>query len=400
MAITSLINPSGNPSLHDSMWHIATSSNVNNSNFKFVFDLHDPNGVQYSRTKIFPDPNTAKGYFDSAAIMRNTISIDWFEPSNNFVTAIPNTSGQIGKEYQIRVGEEYTSGGVILTDINMTNANCSGFNYFPRLFNNLPGENLKIRPDDFQSNRPRYNSKVPYGTRVIMMPFYAPNGITGEVEIFQPNSKKNLSWPNPDISFTVAASGSRFYQLNMSPTGLFAFNTQDFDFPKDGRFIVKLNNKPFELIWDCQPQHTPILLHFVNAYGMFETVSFNLVNKLNMKVGRKAYNQDGLTYGNTLVDKYRTSNVHAGIVYNETKINYVQNVDWTYKLMMEAPTDAEYVWLAELIFSPLIYMQLGENFYPVTITNSTYEYSKQVYNKLRNLEIEVELNQSRRGISR
>ena len=63
-------------------------------------------------------------------------------------------------------------------------------------------------------------------------------------------------------------------------------------------------------------------------------------------------------------------------------------------------TDAEYVWLAELITSPLIYMEIDSNYYPVTIKNTNYEYSKNQNNGLKTLEIEVELNQVRRGFLR
>jgi hypothetical protein len=67
---------------------------------------------------------------------------------------------------------------------------------------------------------------------------------------------------------------------------------------------------------------------------------------------------------------------------------------------MNFPSDAEYQWLAELIVSPQIYAEIDGNYYPVTIKNSNYEYSTYTNNKLKVLEIDIELNQTRYNFAR
>jgi hypothetical protein len=67
---------------------------------------------------------------------------------------------------------------------------------------------------------------------------------------------------------------------------------------------------------------------------------------------------------------------------------------------MNYPTDEEYEWLAELISSPKIYLEIEGYYYPVTIKNTNYEYSTNQNNGLKALEIEVELNQTRYGFLR
>jgi hypothetical protein len=62
---------------------------------------------------------------------------------------------------------------------------------------------------------------------------------------------------------------------------------------------------------------------------------------------------------------------------------------------MNAPTDAEYEWLAELIDSPQVYFELDGYFYPVSIKNNNYEYSKYVNNRLRVFEVDIDINQTR-----
>jgi len=138
-----------------------------------------------------------------------------------------------------------------------------------------------------------------------------------------------------------------------------------------------------------------VSLHFMNAYGMFETAIFTGANKLNMNVTRKGFEQRDYSFGTNSVTYFDSNNI-----YNESKINYYQEYDHNYKLTYANPDSDEYEWLAELIYSPLIYMEKEGNFYPVTIKNTNYQYNQVRYERLKNLEIEVEINQKRNGFKR
>lgn len=145
----------------------------------------------------------------------------------------------------------------------------------------------------------------------------------------------------------------------------------------------------------CDREFTPVPLHFVNQYGMFDTARFGLVSRLTMDIERKGFKQREYSFGATSVDYY-----DANGVYRESKINYAQKAEHSYKLTMDAPTDADYEWLAELFMSPQIYAQIDGYYYPVTIKTTNYEYSKYLFNRLKALEIEIELNQNRYGHAR
>jgi hypothetical protein len=122
---------------------------------------------------------------------------------------------------------------------------------------------------------------------------------------------------------------------------------------------------------------------------MFDTAKFNLVSKLSMDIERKGFEKRDYKFGSTSVDYY------ANNKYVESKINYQNKKDFTYKLTMNAPTDEEYVWLAELVAYPQIYFEYDGNYYPVTIKATNYEFSKYVNNRLRVFEVEIEMNQTR-----
>jgi hypothetical protein len=76
-------------------------------------------------------------------------------------------------------------------------------------------------------------------------------------------------------------------------------------------------------------------------------------------------------------------------------VNYFNAVDHKYKLTMDAPTDAEYQWLSQLIYSPQVYAEIGGSYYPISIASNNYEYSTYVNNRLRPLEIDINVNQPR-----
>ena len=140
---------------------------------------------------------------------------------------------------------------------------------------------------------------------------------------------------------------------------------------------------------DCNGRYDSYNLHFLNDLGMFDTAKFNLVSKLSMDIERKGFEKRDYKFGSTSVDYYADSK------YIESKINYQNKKDYTYKLTMNAPTDEEYVWLAELVASPQIYFEYDGYYYPVTIKATNYEFSKYVNNRLRVFEVEIEMNQTR-----
>jgi hypothetical protein len=53
-------------------------------------------------------------------------------------------------------------------------------------------------------------------------------------------------------------------------------------------------------------------------------------------------------------------------------------------------TDAEHVWLSELVFSPEVYIQEDGYFVPVSIVANNYDEKKYIVDGQTNLEITVE----------
>ena len=371
MAITNLGFPSGSPSVQDTLWHIFDSS-ITSADLKYVVDLY-VGGVQQVRVKLYPEPVTGIGYFDAGPIVRNTMTYQWLTPNTNVLMCEPNVSGQIGQTYQYRIGEE-TSG---VTTLNLASGNVTAYNYvaptFERKVTDLSAYNGKAL-----SNRPN-EINAALGDNI----YLGVKDVAGFVV-----STYNFS--NVKIADTTDSLGNTksFGQLNVgspalnNPTAVITSSVK--------YYTITIGTSIYRVNIECNPKYTSYNLHFMNHLGMFDTAKFDLASRLTMDVQRKSFEKRDYTLGASSVTYYDSNKK-----YVDSKVNYLNKKDHAYKLTMNAPTDDQYEWLAELIDSPQVYFELDGYFYPVSIRNTNFEYSKYVNNRLRVFEVEIDINQTR-----
>lgn len=428
--VSSLINaelPSMNYgvlTVQDTMFCSALSDASGMPDFKYVFDVY-ANGNQLTRVKLYPDPITAYGYFDAGPSVRNEMDYGWvtvsmFDGNYKQLSILePNQTNQIAINYDIRFGEEYisggayvsgnyVSGGTLVTLLNEASGTHKAYNYAASLFNRK-SYNINQFDNKFLTNRPKKAKCRLDGD--LLIPFKIPYGSTTvfgfKVSAYYENGNQQFTFNTFDdyVSYVIAIN--EFYQANIGPsyindliltagkTSIINNNTSYYDVWFQDMDSGDLITEPFRVYLDCNPRYESIDLFFMNQWGMLDTARFDLSSRLNMDIERKSFTKKDY--------EYLTIRVNYGPKY-ETKINYGSKLNWTYKLTMNYPTDEEYVWLAELISSPIIYANFPEitdgEPMPVTIKNTNYEYSKNQNNGLKTLEIEVELNQVRRGFLR
>jgi hypothetical protein len=151
------------------------------------------------------------------------------------------------------------------------------------------------------------------------------------------------------------------------------------------------SNGDFITIYNkCNSKYETTPIHFLNRFGVWDTIHFDLVSRLTMDVERKGYEKRDFIIDGSNVNYFDVNNKYA-----ENKINYSNKMNWSYRLTADAMNDTDYQWASQLINSPQIYMEVDDYFYPVTIKNTNYEYSKYVNNRQRALEIDFEMNQTR-----
>ena len=392
MAITGGPNFINCLSAQEPQWICALSSNKDLTNFKYIFDVYDVSGVQLVRSKIYPDLKDGWGYFDASSVIRNEVSFNWINvDTGNYMllhSCNPDKNEQ-EIQYSVYIGEEYNIGASGIMNVGMVSGGTTVYNFTSNAFNRIQNPISELYQDYF-TNRPRYGY-TSWGER-LLIGFYKSGSVSVDVIKYDCNNVQVDS-----ISFSINLGSKNFHQLDI---GMEAINLQSdtsifTDQDECGFYEILIDDKKFKVNIKCKNDHTPINLHFMSALGMYDTARFDCVSKLNLNTQRKSYGRKEETFDNGDVYFIRPNNL-----YNETKINYSQSVEWTYKLMMNFPTDEEWQFLAELITSPHILMEIEGFFYPVTIKNTNYEYYKQIYSKLKTFEIEVEVNQKRTAFRR
>ena len=385
--ITIIDTPASGSTAQDDMWHIVTSDNSGQTDFKYVFDVF-VGGSQKIRVKKYPEPSNGQGYFDAGAVVRNYFTYEWFTPVDSIYCYEPNSSGEVKLDYDVRYGEDYSG----TTTLNMASGTTTAYNWIAPLW-----KRRKVSITDkllqFLTNRP-LTANASLGTDRLMIPFYSDQELFVFVRTY--NRANDLIQTATDYPASGTTLANGFVQMNISPSAINNyFGTTVID-ENVKYYTVTVRNSPlantaiFRVNMVCEGMYTPMPLHFINAWGMFDTARFDLVSRLNMDMERKSFTQRDHTYGNSSIQYYDDNNV-----YKESKINYLNRSNHRYKLTMDAPTDDEYKWLAELITSPQIYLEYNGDFYPVTIKSDNYEYSTIINNRMKPLEIEVEINQPR-----
>jgi hypothetical protein len=392
MSISSLINPTGEVSVQDDLWHIAHSTLSGSTDFKYVFDIYN-GATQLIRAKVFPEPTNGRGYFNAGKVVGNEITFAWFTPvsTGSLPMAVyqPNTSGEVAIAYTVKVGEELTG----TTTLNLASGTVTAYNYTNSLFNRFQGTTSAFA-QKFLTNRPRY-ATAKLGEK-ILVPFKG----TGVHKIFiKTYNEGNALIATTEVTATTNIT-TGYLQMDIGSAAVnssagSAIVTDSVKYYDVYLQKSSVNTETFRVYLTCDPRYTTVNLYFMNQYGMFDTARFGLASRLNMNVERKQFERRDFTFGTSSVSYYDSRNV-----YRESVVNFGSKSEWQYKLTMDYPTDAEYQWLAELINTPQVFAEIEGDYYPVSIVETNYEYSKYQNNKLKVFEVTINMNQKRYGFQR
>ena len=399
MAITIQSSPAPYSSMHDDLWFVSSSNNVTNASFKFVYDVY-VNGSQVSRTKIYPSPSAEGNYgvFNASPMVRAYVT-NYFEPSGSSILVASNDKIKVASE--IKIGEEYISGGNLVTITNLASGALSAYNYYPPLFADILFtnaetplvlsdyyDNLLIQnfTDDWLTERQNNNITIEYGDN-----FYAT--------YFKITAGSYSAWidvVNESGSVIDTASGSITFSGEMNLFNCQAGHINTFA----GRSLITEStygynvylkrgvaiSRKLQFIQKCYPKYKQYNLHFLNRLGGWDTMKFALVNKRSTELQRASYRRnDWQLSGNTM------TNIDSYNKYNETTLNYaIQHKD-KFHLISDWVSQQDYEWLAQLFASSIVYMEVQGAYFPVTISSTNYEYKLESSDKLFNFEIDIEV---------
>lgn len=398
MAVTLQSNPAVYSSMHDELWFVVSSTNSTTNNFKYVFDVVI-NSQVVARVKTFPDPVSNYGIFNASPIVRAFVT-NYFEPSGTGILAASNDKLKV--DYTIEIREDLNGSIAVLPDLQ---GSFSAYNFYPPLLpdilavkQNIPlilsdyYDNLLIDnfTDDWLTERDTDEIIIEYGDTFFATWFKITNAnysinidtydafgslvateslpliITGEFNLF-----------NLQAGHINSSAGS-----NIITENTFAYNvymTSD---------VIGYESRKLKFFQRCYPKYRQYNIHFLNRLGGWDTMKFALVNKRKTNFTRSQFRRnEWQLVGNEMlrVDEYNR--------YNETMMNFaIQHKD-SYMLTSDWVNEQDYTWLSQLVGSTISYMEILGGYFPVTITQSDYQYKLTSVDKLFNFEIEVEVGQ-------
>jgi len=342
------------------------------ANFKYIADVYI-GAVLVARIKRVADPVTGIGIFNVGQIVRNYLA-SFFNPTAGILVAQQSGDGIWTVSPTLHFGEEwdYTPAYDVVVDISRLFFN----NYNGRLAGTL--SSLIGKNDKVISNRPS-TGHVLLGSNYLFVPYFAEATGAVTVAITPIGGGSGFS-----TTFTPS-SANMMELLNVSPVALNAMHSGAITAATTS-YVVQVGSQSYTFQVICEPIYQPFMLHFLNQYGGFDSKLFAKVSRNTIDITRKNYGR--LPYA---VDSDgQVSYKNANGVYNESQSTY--SSQWMEKMVLNTDilTDAEYIWLEELLLSPMVYVEDNGYFYPITITDTTYEARKVINDDLTNLSINIE----------
>jgi len=334
-------------SINDDLVYVAYDANSidpTKLNYKYVGEVWI-GGVQVFNTRTFPSPVGSFGIFNVSTVVREYVT-PLLKPEM--------VNGEWAIDVVLKLREEYngTVGSVVLTDserifFNHYNGRISGFTNLAPYADNV-ASNRRGEIDMFSATDKYY---IPYFATTTTPFDVIIDGVTTTITPTEANTMQNVN---------IAISSSTSY---------------DVVFP-DVTFRVNII---------CDPLTDKYIIHFLNKLGGFDSFSFSKTSKKKFSIERKSYQKSAFR-----VDSSGVVTVKSGDIMHEQKTTF--GVRFTEKLLLNTDllSDEDYVWLSELMFSPMIYLQSGDTLYPVTISQSDYEEKIYIADGLTSISMEVE----------
>lgn len=369
MAITVNQTPGTNPSLHDDLWFVASSTNSGQTNFKYVFDVYISSTL-VARVKLFPDPVEDSAAFNAASIVRN-YWLSYFKP-NSTQTAFSYDGNDIYVGYTIKYGEEY--GGTLYT--NLTTASYKAYNYYNPIFRNWSTDYLGSFDNKWLTNRDKNNLYVGYTEKLFI-------------------SYLNINFTDVAIGLKVSVDGGtlqtgstqlsdEFTMFDVSPAAINTYFGSTLIPSTFTKYTVRVNNQETITVYNSCSKYTVETLHFLNQLGGYDTFTFRLVNKQESTGERKNYERSGWEFSSDAMSRYDAYNrMYAGA----RTYSVMQSV--VFRLTSDWLTETDHNWLRELIMSPEVYLEKSGYYYPVTIGTNNWQQKIRNVDKTFNLTLDV-----------
>jgi hypothetical protein len=375
MATSEYVPPSYS-SAHDSLWHIASSTNSAQSSFKYVFDLQIGGSI-VATLKNYPDSG-GYGVLDVAPIVRNYLG-SGFNPSGSSLLQFAGSF--LFVDYTVLFGEEF--GGNPPT-LNQDSENSKGWNYSLNPFR----VSISTYTNKFLTTRDRSAGEVINGEKFYITYFNANlSAVTATIQ------KINEDGSNSGSSSTGGTLSSlSSLLLDLSPSAINAYLGTSFITSTTYGYKVTIGSDTMIIKQVCAPRFTPVNLVFQNQFGGYDTFGFRLLNRQQKNFKRTTYQTADYQRSGTSMDFKNSSGVHYGGVQA-----LATQIDWSYLVTSDYVSAVDYTLGSELLASNEVYLHLitagSSDYYPIVMKDTNYQEKVSTSDKLFNYQLQFDLGQ-------
>lgn len=344
-------------------------------NYKYVGELWI-DGALVHTDRIFPQPDSLRGIFDFASVIREYVINNLDITSAGIIAQFGPPGTWATKDVEVKIREEYAGavGAVVLTDT-------------PRIFYNHYEDvyagtaYLANYPEELCTARDVDHIQVSLnaGSRYYV-PYFAETAGSFDVDITD-------NFGTTYTTTVTTAADNWLVLLNFSPA---AINVTHAGFITAATlwYDVTFSSGGTQLHFDiiCKGMYTNYYVHYLNRFGGFESMLFNKVRKRTIEVEKKTFRQLPYRVSSAGVVSYQT----AYGVKHEQETTFAGRFKNMLRISTDWLSDIDYAWLADLVASPMVYVEYGGTLYPVKITDTNYEVKEYIVDSLQNLAINVD----------
>lgn len=339
---------------------------------RYIFDVYINNVLILREFKAITFDTTIYAYLDVAPIIENYIK------ANIQPMYLPYI------QYQVKYGVEDLSGN--LTTNLYTDTSYAWYGYPSFRNDDLRADLGGAYTDRMYLSTNRSRKIQIWGNYSVYIPIYKSTIYSGALADY---------WYQGSMNAIMDSAGTGVYNHQLFET-MFDWNlpasNQYFYYDVEGDAIDNMPSSQVYFEYPCT-KNNPVMIHFLNSLGGFESFLFSGVNRVNTNIERQSINKLGLITTLTSsgisrdVDINRQHNRYIG----ETKVNYSNTMAHKMRLVSDYISETDFLWLRELLASPQVYAQIDNSvlMIPVTIETSDWAEKKRGADKIFNLEIDI-----------
>ena len=385
MAITINQQPQDYSTVYNEMIVSVESTNTAQTDFSYIFEVCTSGGTVLRTLRIPPEPNYAYGVSDVGRVLESYLGTDFFKTNGSGDTRDCDNSFYA---YQIKIGEEYFSGGVLTQFLDLDNFSLTCINGSLKYYDfvnydytdyELDGITKQFLTDDFEKtvifNQEGHTNflNITTITHFRVQTYDATGSIEKDVR-FANSATSDIgsfaSAPTDLNNATLTTGVQPVIQATTAYYDIFAENA--------GTQVSALHR--FNIKGNCGDG---VVLHYLNDYGGFDSFPF-ITYKEKFDIKREKYKQNP--------NRLQSDGSYVFSTLDREQVQYHTKRSKRATLNTDFLSDNQFISLRQLVDSPEVYLEKDGVVYSVLLTANNYDVNQEDYDGFTTLTVEIEFS--------